>query len=152
MNTDEVPEDFDTYAIQTTEAVSGTPHPFVKLKAGEKLLSCSKRVSPIHSEIADLDKPSKTIICTYDHQPRLLVGLKHTDGKRYVRTYLPQELKQIQGFPSDYQVLGNQTEQVVQIGNAVPPALVQGVAHTLRSYLEPVFEETPVVNKKKRKN
>jgi DNA (cytosine-5)-methyltransferase 1 len=124
----------------------------VKLKAGEKLLSCSKRVSPVHSEVADLDKPSKTIICTYDHQPRLLVGLKHTDGKRYVRTYLPQELKQIQGFPSDYTVLGNQKEQVVQIGNAVPPALVQGVSHILRSYLEPVFETVPVVMKKKRKN
>ena len=149
---DETPEDFDTYAIETTESVSGAPHPFVKLKAGEKLLSCSKRVSPVHSEVADLDKPSKTIICTYDHQPRLLVGLKHTDGKRYVRTYLPQELKQIQGFPSDYTVLGNQKEQVVQIGNAVPPALVQGVSHVLRSYLEPIFETVPVVMKKKRKN
>jgi DNA (cytosine-5)-methyltransferase 1 len=149
---DETPEDFDTYAIETTESVSGAPHPFVKLKAGEKLLSCSKRVSPVHSEVADLDKPSKTIICTYDHQPRLLVGLKHTDGKRYVRTYLPQELKQIQGFPSDYTVLGNQKEQVVQIGNAVPPALVQGVSHILRSYLEPIFETVPVIMKKKRKN
>jgi DNA (cytosine-5)-methyltransferase 1 len=152
MKSDETPEDFDTYAIETTESVSGAPHPFVKLKAGEKLLSCSKRVSPVHSEVADLDKPSKTIICTYDHQPRLLVGLKHTDGKRYIRTYLPQELKQIQGFPSDYTVLGNQKEQVVQIGNAVPPALVQGVSHVLRSYLEPVFETVPVVMKKKRKN
>jgi len=152
MKSDETPEDFDTYAIETTESVSGAPHPFVKLKAGEKLLSCSKRVSPVHSEVADLDKPSKTIICTYDHQPRLLVGLKHTDGKRYVRTYLPQELKQIQGFPSDYTVLGNQKEQVVQIGNAVPPALVQGVSHVLRSYLEPIFETVPVVMKKKRKN
>ena len=151
MKSEEVPDDFDTYAIETTEPVSGTPHPFVKLKAGEKLLSCSKRVSPVHSEVADLDKPSKTIICTYDHQPRLLVGLK-ADGKRYVRTYLPHELKQIQGFPSEYIVLGNQKEQVVQIGNAVPPALVQGVSHILRSYLEPIFEPMPVVNTKKRKN
>jgi DNA (cytosine-5)-methyltransferase 1 len=152
LTSDETPEDFNTYAIETTESVTGAPHPFVKLKASEKLLSCSKRVSPVHSEVADLDKPSKTIICTYDHQPRLLVGLKHTDGKRYVRTYLPQELKQIQGFPADYSIVGTQKEQVVQIGNAVPPALVQGVSHVLRSYLEPVFESVPVVMKKKRKN
>lgn len=141
LKPDEVPEDFDTYALSTTEVEpSGKPHPFVVLKAGEKLLSCSKRASPIHSEVIDLDRPSKTIICTYDHQPRLLVGLKSTNGKRYVRTLLPDELKQIQGFPSTYTILGNQKEQVVQIGNAVPPALVQGVAHVLRSHLEVVEE------------
>ena len=141
LKTDEVPEDFDTYAIDTTEEPSGKPHPFVVLKAGEKLLSCSKRVSPIHSEVIDLDKPSKTIICTYDHQPRLLVGLKKQDGRRFVRTLLPEELKQIQGFPANYQVLGNTKEQVVQIGNAAPPNLVQSVAIILRSYMEPVMED-----------
>ncbi len=140
LKPEEVPEGFDTYAIPTSDQVSGKPHPFVVLKAGEKLLSCSKRVSPIHSEIIDLDKPSKTIICTYDHQPRLLVGLKHSNGKKYVRTLYPNELKQIQGFPADYSVLGNSKEQVVQIGNAVPPALVQSVAYTLRSYLEAIIE------------
>jgi DNA (cytosine-5)-methyltransferase 1 len=153
LKNSEVPEGFDTYALQTSEVVSGKPHPFIVLKAGEKLLSCSKRVSPIHSEIIDVDKPSKTIICTYDHQPRLLVGLKHTNGKRYVRTLLPDELKQIQGFPSDYEILGNQKEQVVQIGNAVPPALVQSVGTILRSFLEPVIDETTpdIVVEKKRK-
>lgn len=148
LKSEEVPEDFDLYAIETSETPSGKPHPFVVLKAGEKLLSCSKRASPIHSEVIDLDKPSKTIICTYDHQPRLLVGLKTSEGRRFVRTLLPDELKQIQGFPSDYVILGNQKEQVVQIGNAVPPSLVQGVAQTLRSYLELVVE-TPVQSKPK---
>ena len=143
LKAEEVPEDFDTYAIETNETEpTGKPHPFVVLKAGEKLFSCSKRVSPIHSEIIDTDRPSKTIICTYDHQPRLLVGLKSVNGKRYVRTLYPDELKQIQGFPSDYQVLGNTKEQVVQIGNAVPPALVQSVAYILRSFLEIVYESS----------
>lgn len=152
LKENEVPEDFDTYAISTSEEPTGRPHPFVALKAGEKLLSCSKRVSPIHSEVIDLDKPSKTIICTYDHQPRLLVGLKHTNGKRYVRTLLPSELKQIQGFPSDYVILGNSKEQVVQIGNAVPPALVQGAASILRTYLQPLATTTiPKVKAKRTK-
>ena len=147
----EVPEGFRQVALPlpydgsrhtTGPEPSGKPHPFVVLKAKEKLLSCSKRVSPIHSEIIDLDKPSKTIICTYDHQPRLLVGAYKADSRCFVRTLLPDELKQIQGFPSDYKVLGNQKEQVVQIGNAVPPALVTGAAFILRSYLEPIVEET----------
>ena len=145
LKTDEVPEDFDTYAILAEGTPSGTPHPFVKLKAEQKLLSCSKRVSPIHSEVIDLDKPSKTIICTYDHQPRLLVGLKTSDGRRFVRTLLPEELKQIQGFPSDFQLLGTQKDQVVQIGNAVPPALVQAVATALKAEMDFVVEDLPPV-------
>jgi DNA (cytosine-5)-methyltransferase 1 len=154
LKADEVPEEFYTYALSTSSECSGRPHPFVVLKAGEKLLSCSKRVSPIHSEVIDLDKPSKTIICTYDHQPRLLVGLKDGNGRRFVRTLLPDELKQIQGFPSDYIVLGNEKEKVVQIGNAVPPSLVQGVASVLRSWIQPVIESgsvsMPIQIKKKR--
>lgn len=132
----QVPEEFDLYALPASGSPSGTAHPYVKLKAAERLLSCSKRVSPIHSEVVDLDKPSKTIICTYDHQPRLLVGLKTADNKKYVRTFFADELKQIQGFPADFQVLGNKKEQVVQIGNAVPPALVQAVASPLLKLLK----------------
>ena len=138
LPTDAIPEDFAEYALpveQTAEAL-GTPHPFIVLKAGEKLLSCSKRVSPIHSEIIDLDKPSKTIICTYDHQPRLLVGLRKPDGTAYARCLLPNELKQIQGFPAEFQILGKQKEQVVQIGNAVPPPLIEALGIELRKFYE----------------
>jgi DNA (cytosine-5)-methyltransferase 1 len=110
--------------------VSGAPHPFVLLKSNEKLLSCSKRASPVHSEIIDLDKPSKTIICTYDHQPRLLLGLKR-GAECWARTLVADELKQIQGFPAEFLLRGNKKEQVVQVGNAVPPALVEGVARAL---------------------
>lgn len=149
LKPEEVPEGFDTYALSTSDEPSGKPHPYVVLKAGEKLLSCSKRVSPVHSEIIDLDRPSKTIICTYDHQPRLLVGLKHSSGKNYVRTLSPYELKQIQGFPADYEIIGNQKEQVVQIGNAVPPNLVQSVANILRTFFELVIDPSPGTMKKR---
>ena len=140
----QVPHDFATYAlsIPQTAMPEGTPHPYVVLKASTKseeydgkthtsLLSCAKRDSPIHSEIVDLDAPSKTIICTYDHQPRLLVGLRKPDGTAYARTLLPDELKQIQGFPADYTFVGNKKEQVVQIGNAVPPPMIEAVASAL---------------------
>jgi len=129
---DTIPEGFQTVALEVpaNAGVTGTPHPFVVLKANEKLLSCSKRASPVHSEIIHLDNPSKTIICTYDHQPRLLVGLKRGE-EAWVRTMYSDELKQIQGFPADFVVLGTKKEQVVQIGNAVPPALVEAVARAL---------------------
>jgi len=129
-----VPEGFATYAlpVPNSAVVEGAPHPFVTLKATERLLSCSKRDSPVHSEIINLDAPSKTIICTYDHQPRLLVGLRKPNGHCYARTLYPDELKQIQGFPADFIVTGSVKEQITQIGNAVPPALVEAVASTLK--------------------
>lgn len=134
LKPDEIPTGFPRVAISIPQSLTptGKPHPFIVLKAGEKLLSCSKRDSPVHSEVVDLTNPSKTIICTYDHQPRLLVGLRKPNGDSYMRTLLPDELKQIQGFPADFQVLGNKKQQVVQIGNAVPPALVEAVSQALR--------------------
>lgn len=129
-----LPQGFRDVALEVPEAavVEGKFHPFVELKANERLLSCSKRDSPIHSEIINLDLPSKTIICTYDHQPRLLLGLKKPNGHCYARTLLPLELKQIQGFPVDYIISGNIKEQITQIGNAVPPQLVEAVATVLK--------------------
>jgi DNA (cytosine-5)-methyltransferase 1 len=60
------------------------------------------------------------------------VGLRKPNGHCYVRTLHPDELKQIQGFPADFVVTGNVKEQITQIGNAVPPALVESVAAILK--------------------
>ena len=143
-----VPTDFADYALGVDQDAipSGTPHPFVKRnvsatdfiykeKTYKSLLSCAKRDSSNHSEIIDLDSPCKTIICTYDHQPRLLVGLRKPDGTAYARVLVPDELKQIQGFPADYKVFGNEKEKVTQIGNAVPPPIIEAVANCLKKYL-----------------
>lgn len=160
-----VPTNFETVAIPVSQNAepTGAPHPYVTLKATsfdetyqdktyDRLLSCGKRDSPIHSEILDLTKPSKTIICTYDHQPRLLVGLRKPDGTAYARCLLPDELKQIQGFPADFKLCGNVKEQIVQIGNAVPPNLVQAVAQGFNKYLDaPPPQQPPAEPKPKRK-
>ena len=116
-------------------------HPYLRLKAKTKnveyggkthdsLLSFSKRDSPIHCEIIDVRNPSKTIICTYDHQPRLFVPLRNKNGY-YLRCLLPDELKQIQGFPSDFQIAGNKKDKIKQVGNAVPPPLITLIAKQL---------------------
>ena len=138
-------EDFDMTSIPSdciltdndNQEEEGEYHPYLKLKAKSKdieykgksypkLLSFSKRDSPIHCEIIDIRKPSKTIICTYDHQPRLFVPLKNKNGY-YLRCLLPDELKQIQGFPFDYKISGDKNKQIIQIGNAVPPPLITKV-------------------------
>ena len=129
----EPPEGFARFALEVADDAepTGTPHPYVVLKTNEGLLSCSKRDSPIHSEIMDLDAPSKTIICTYGHQPRLLVGLRKRDGTAYARSMTPDELKQIQGFPSNYIVNGSLSNKITQIGNAAPPPMIECVVRAL---------------------
>jgi DNA (cytosine-5)-methyltransferase 1 len=99
-------------------------------KQHDYLFSFGKRNSPIHCEIVDIRQPSKTIICTYDHQPRLYVPIQNASGC-YLRMFTPDELKQIQGFPSDYKLCGNIKEQIVQIGNAVPPPLIRAVVEKI---------------------
>jgi DNA (cytosine-5)-methyltransferase 1 len=92
----------------------------------DNLFSFGKRISPIHCEIVDIRQASKTIICSYDHQPRFFVPIQNKSGY-YLRMLLPDELKQIQGFPFDHIVRGNIKEQIVQIGNAVPPPLIKSI-------------------------
>lgn len=119
-------------------------HPYLRLKldtpagsvtnAGktfQSVVSFGKRESPYHVEVIDIFKPSKTIICSYDHQPRLLVPIKNKSGT-YLRTLLPYELKQIQGFPKDFIVKGNDKQQIKQIGNAVPPPLISAIVSQIR--------------------
>ena len=129
-----IPQGFATYALPVaSDAVPiGVYHPYVKLKVDANLLSCTKRESAIHSEVIDLASPSKTIICTYAHQPRLLVGLRRDDGKCFVRALLPDELKQIQGFPANYKLKGTLSEKIIQVGNAVPPPMITALAKAIR--------------------
>lgn len=137
--------DFATYTTllkQAVNALDDSVHPYLKdrvkqrnleyngKKVGKYGFSFGKRVSPIHCEIVDITKPSKTIISTYDHQPRLFVAQKVKE-EYYLRPYTVDELKQIQGFPKDYVMEGSLKDQVVQLGNAVPPPLIQGIVESI---------------------
>lgn len=129
------------------------PHPYLKLKLrtakkeyGEKtferLVSFGKRESPIHIEILDLRKPAKTIICTYEHQPRMVVPLKNKKGC-FIRTLTVDELKQIQGFPADFKIEGSVSQQILQIGNAVPPPVVKRIFDSIKK--ETIVKVKPVI-------
>jgi DNA (cytosine-5)-methyltransferase 1 len=123
------------------ETGSTNPHPYLKLKreavnveyAGKThyhLFSFGKRISPVHCEIVDIRQPCKTVISTYARQPRFFVPLKNKSGC-FLRALLPVELKQIQGFPVDYLVKGSVSDQIIQIGNAVPPPLIQSIVSNI---------------------
>ena len=147
------PEDFDMNSIpqeciltdmnNDQQEDTSNIHPYLRLKSKTRnqeyngvvhpnMLSFSKRDSPIHAEIIDIRRPSKTIICTYDHQPRLFVPLQNKNGF-FIRCILPDELKQIQGFPKDFQLSGKKKDKVKQIGNAVPPTLIYHIVKKMIS-------------------
>ena len=116
------------------------PHPNLKLllktknflykeKIYPSRIHFGKRI-PVGGEIIDTRKPLNTIICTYARQPRFFVPQQNKNGY-YLRCLLPDELKQIQGFPRDYKIAGNKSQQIVQIGNAVPPPLIKLIIESL---------------------
>jgi len=144
------PEDFDMTTIPTecilknmeNNETGSSPHPNLKLLAKDKdykykgkvfprRLHFGKRI-PVGGEIIDIRKPLNTIICTYARQPRFFVPLQNKNGY-YLRCLLPSELKQIQGFPADYKICGNKAKQIVQIGNAVPPPLIEKIIKSIIS-------------------
>ena len=121
------------------------PHPNLKLLLKDKnyvykgdvfptRIHFGKRI-PVGGEIVDIRKPINTIICTYARQPRFFIPQQNKNGY-YLRCLLPDELKQIQGFPADYKIAGNKTQQIVQIGNAVPPPLIKKVIESLEIHTE----------------
>lgn len=69
------------------------------------------------------DRPSWTV--AYGHREMHV----HPRGTRRVSIY---EAMLLQGFPKNYKLLGNFTEQVVQVSNAVPPPLASAVAKAIR--------------------
>ena len=131
----EVPEKF--ILVGEGEPI-GEPHPYLKAYVAQRdvtyggkfiskyAFSFGKRISPIHCEIVDPRICSKTLICTYEHQPRLFVAQKTSNGY-YLRPYTVSEMKEIQGFPRDYKLAGELKKQIVQLGNAVPPGLIEAV-------------------------
>ena len=141
-------EDFDMDSIPdeciikdlNNDENESNPHPNLKLLAKQRdyvykeksyphRLNFGKRI-PVGGEIIDIRKPLNTIICTYSRQPRFFVPQQNKNGY-YLRCLLPDELKQIQGFPKDFKISGNKNKQIIQIGNAVPPPLAEKVVKKL---------------------
>lgn len=118
-------------AVPDTEDITGTPHPYMVLKHTQNLISFGKRDSPIHSEVLDLRKPCKTLICAYTFQPRLYIGLRKPNGKTYIRCLTTREAAQIQGFPADYNFAGSRDDVIKQIGNAVPSRCVSEIVKSM---------------------
>jgi DNA (cytosine-5)-methyltransferase 1 len=109
------------YAIKRDYERQGVKRPH-RLHFGRRL--------DVGGEIIDIRKPINTIICSYAHCPRFFIPQKNKNGN-YLRCLTPDELKQCQGFPADYKISGNTGKKIKQIGNAVPPPLIEMIVKEL---------------------
>ena len=77
-----------------------------------------------------IDTPLNTVTCKERHalvQPIISINEKKYLLDIHFRMLQPKELAAAQGFRSDYIFAGNKTEQVKQIGNAVPRNLARAI-------------------------
>lgn len=72
------------------------------------------------------DKPSHTV--AYGHREIHI----HPNGTRRLSIY---EAMLLQGFKSDFQILGNLSEQVTQVSNAVAPPVAFALANSIKQLL-----------------
>lgn len=103
-------------------------------------------MNPSHGgHTTSINKPSPVIIARQDKAPLYLIRAfmnEHGIFDIKMRMLNIPELKQIQGFPKDYKLIGNQTEQKKFIGNAVEvnqaKALVQNNYYSLAAHFNKI--------------
>jgi DNA (cytosine-5)-methyltransferase 1 len=84
----------------------------------------------------NIDQPAQTVTCK--DRFGLVRPVVEIDGNRYLldirfRMLQPHELALAQGFPRGYQFTGTKTDQVKQIGNAVPRRLARAIVGAVLS-------------------
>lgn len=85
------------------------------------------------------DKPSRTV--AYGHREIHV----HPSGLRRLSIY---EAMLLQGFPENYQLSGNLSEQVTQVSNAVPPPLARILADSIKAAINLDLPVENLVNNK----
>ena len=93
-------------------------------------MSFKKRSKCTYSCIVDKNDVSRTILSTYGRMPRLFIPVVQKQDEKleyYLRPYTVRELARIQGFPDSFIFKGKYLQQVVQIGNAIPPIFVKKI-------------------------
>ena len=79
-----------------------------------------------NSDVADIEEPLPTVT-TKDRHALCIPDLSPWGLDLRYRMLQPRELAAAQGFPSDYEFVGNKGETTEQIGNAVPVNLAKAL-------------------------
>lgn len=77
-------------------------------------------------KVLDWDKPSYTV--SYGHREVHV----HPSGHRRLSVY---EAMLLQGFPNEFELLGNLSDQISQVSEAVPPPLAKAIAGAIQEMM-----------------
>jgi len=137
------------------------PNPAVMTTPKQKLVSVRQYLMnpQFKSAGGSIDKPCFTLIAHMDKMPPYLITTKEGIGiaiyeddspvTRLIKEFMAMygivdicmrmlkvdELKRIMGFPSDYILIGTQSEQKKYIGNAVEVGMARQLCETLAKYI-----------------
>jgi len=88
--------------------------------------------------VVDADRPSPTIV---KDAGRTTTGMVHPGGER--KLSIP-EIKRLQSFPDNFEMIGKYQDKWMRIGNSVPPLLARSIARHIRSaILDPIARLDP---------
>ncbi len=135
------PSGSDVPSMSVRGAIEGLPEPvFFRRGLDPKgfahhpnhwaMVPKSKKFSPSYVQSKDgrsfirleWDKQSRTV--AYGNREMHV----HPNGNRRISVY---EAMRLQGFPNEFEIFGNFSEQVTQVSNAVPPPLARAVAESV---------------------
>lgn len=114
----------------TTELIDLHPNHWCMKPRSSKFLNGELKAGSSNGRpfrVLHWDKPSWTV--AYGHREVHV----HPSGKRRLSVY---EAMLLQGFPKHYELLGNLSEQIRQISDAVPPPLGKAIAVEIRKALK----------------
>jgi DNA (cytosine-5)-methyltransferase 1 len=93
-----------------------------------------------------LDEPAKTLKAGDHGVPGGENMLLKPDGS--VRYFTVRESARLQTFPDDYVFSGSWTENMRQLGNAVPVRLAEVIASSIRNHLHSITQNLSLVSSK----
>jgi DNA (cytosine-5)-methyltransferase 1 len=119
------------------DAIVGLPDPeqfpFGTLEFSDHKLQQGARSYPGHTG-SPLDEPAKTLKAGVHGVPGGENMLRRTDGS--VRYFTVRESARLQTFPDDFIFHGSWGESMRQLGNAVPVALAEVIARSVKEQIE----------------
>jgi DNA (cytosine-5)-methyltransferase 1 len=119
----------DGHAHTLRDAIADLPDPrFPDGQFGDHIFVPGASVYRGHTPNL-LDEPAKTVKAGVHGMPGGEGVVELDDGS--IRYLTVRELARIQTFPDGYQFAGSRTQQIKQIGNAVPPRLAYHVAKSV---------------------
>ena len=115
------------------DAIAGLGEPDSRAEIANHVFQPGARSYPGHTG-SPIDMPSKALKAGVHGVPGGENTLAHRDGS--VRYFTVREAARLQGLPDNYEFVGSWSENMRQLGNAVPSQLSEAIGRAMRDAIE----------------